>query len=829
MAAEFIGSTVLVTLRSPPNGQVCGVVADITGQQLTLHDVTWLASGRCSPSFPIDASNILDLEVTPETVPQIEHQPQPSVSTPTALTTTDDGLLPSPLPGTSPARPLHSPTPTSSHGGRQAFIDPAILSFGKPPTKAPTSSVPHSPKAQPSLILHQLLEDASKPNPTQATLPIITRPYVPVVTKPKHNVNNGLGISRNDSLATATLSEPFDDLSHSANPKTEDGSEWDAAELGMHGGKGEQVQLEPSQLRSATANTASARQNGKRARRGNRGAKGTKNTPSTQHVEEAPTYTLLSRTQKAGNVMKVASQTPLVEADATMVASPATIKDSRNWQEKKLSRRDRGKAREARNGWATEDATDIQEMGDFDFAGNLSKFDKRGVFNQLREEDDTADEARLVSHNRVPPKPGTAGGKNLHWTENVLTSPKPNGFAQWNSEAGESENDISDGRVSSRRSSRNTSRASFRRPQSRKGSAKAGDTPNLGGSRFPSGSLRVGRYSSLDKLSSPKPGRNMSTSPFTGSITTSRPSLRIQGSNKLCPCLTPLQTLEFEAFAVSELGLTDDMMTENAARGIAESCLNVMRSVEKGQGKNDSASNPVILIATGNHKTGARAIAAGRHLRNHGFRVTVTIMGLDREEDLLDVVKQQANAYRKAGGNLLKPNELLEAVKGGSVRPTFLVDALLGIHTCFEDLRRDDQAFYFELVIWVNRSAIDILSIDVPSGLDSSSGMQPDVSLPLISSTFLVSTETDFPSGELTIVDDEPLALFPKAILSLGAPKPWLLATLKDRGQQDDTKLFLADVGISNLAWKRLGNRRSRGIDFGGEWVVRLRYQAGVE
>ena len=491
----------------------------------------------------------------------------------------------------------------------------------------------------------------------------------------------------------------------------------------MHGGKGEQVQLEPSQLRTTTANAVSARQNGKRARRGNRGPKGTKNTPSTQQVEDTSTFTLPSRTQKASNVLKVASHTPLVEADASMVASPATIKDSRNWQEKKVSRRDRGKAREARNGWATEDATDIQEMGDFDFAGNLSKFDKRGVFNQLREEDDTADEARLVSHNRLPPKPGTAGGRNLHWTENVLTSPKPNGFARWNSEAGESENEVSDGRVSSRRSSRNTSRASFRRPQSRKGSAKAGDTPNLGGSRFPSGPLGVARYSSLDKLSSPKPGRNMSTSPFTGSITSSRPSLRIQGSNKLCPCLSPLQMLEFEAFAVSELGLTEDMMTENAARGIAESCLNVVRSVEKGQGKNDSSPNPVILIAAGNHKTGYRAIAAGRHLRNHGFRVAVSIMGLEREEDLLDAVKQQAKAYRKAGGKLLKPNELLEGLKSGSVRPTFMVDALLGIHTCFEDLRRDNQAFYFELVIWVNRGALEILSIDVPSGLDSSSGM----------------------------------------------------------------------------------------------------------
>lgn len=586
---------------------------------------------------------------------------------------------------------------------------------------------------------------------------------------------NGLGISRNDSLATATLSEPFDDLSHSANRRTEDGSEWDAAELGMHGGKGEQVQLESSQLRSATVGTGSARQNGKRARRGNRGSKGTK-TPSAQQVEDAPKYTIISRTQKSSNVLKGASQTPLVEADATMVASPATIKDPRNWQEKKASRRDRGKAREAQNGWATEDATDIQEMGDFDFAGNLSKFDKRGVFNLLREDDDTADEARLVSHNRLPPKPGTSGGRNLHWTENVLTSPKPNGFARWNSEAGESENDVSDSRVSSRRSSRNTSRASFRRPQSRKGSAKAGDTPNLGGSRFPSGSLGVGRYSSLDKLSSPKPVRNLSTSPFTGSIATSRPSLRIQGSNKLCPCLSPLQMLEFEAFAVSELGLTEDIMTENAARGIAETCLNVVRSVEKDQGKNDSSPNSIILIAAGNHKTGARAIAAGRHLRNHGFRVIVTIMSLEREEDLLDIVKQQANAYRKAGGNLLKPNELLEGLKGGSVRPTFMMDALLGIHTCFEDLRRDDQAFYFELVLWVNRAAIEILSIDVPSGLDSSSGMNSPLSPPYFSALSQQAPILTFPQANSPSSTTNPSPSSPKPSFPLARPNPgcWL-------------------------------------------------------
>ncbi len=45
MAADFIGAKVLVILRAPPNAppgappmQVKGTVADIVGQQLTLHD-----------------------------------------------------------------------------------------------------------------------------------------------------------------------------------------------------------------------------------------------------------------------------------------------------------------------------------------------------------------------------------------------------------------------------------------------------------------------------------------------------------------------------------------------------------------------------------------------------------------------------------------------------------------------------------------------------------------------------------------------------------------------------------------------------------------------
>jgi enhancer of mRNA-decapping protein 3 len=159
-------------------------------------------------------------------------------------------------------------------------------------------------------------------------------------------------------------------------------------------------------------------------------------------------------------------QTPLLEPNPSFQPFTTLKKSKRN-------------GRTDENGWATEDATDVQDMGDFDFAGSLAKFDKKTVFTQIQAEDGIADEDRLVAHNRLPrAKPGTAGGKNLHYTENVLDL--PNGSVKvkadvWKSEAGESDleerpaqRDSGSGRHSRRAESRVPT---TRRPPSRKGSS----------------------------------------------------------------------------------------------------------------------------------------------------------------------------------------------------------------------------------------------------------------------------------------------------------------------------------------------------------------------
>lgn len=151
-----------------------------------------------------------------------------------------------------------------------------------------------------------------------------------------------------------------------------------------------------------------------------------------------------------------------------------------------LKRKGRRNGNMEESGWGTEDATDVQELGDFDFLGSLAKFDKHTVFTQIQAEDSVADEDRLVAHNRLPKaKPGTAGGKNLHYTENVLEVPKPNGGTPkmkaeaWKSEDSEVEERASQkgsgsGRISRRAGSRLPSN---RRSDSRKGSSTTVNIP----------------------------------------------------------------------------------------------------------------------------------------------------------------------------------------------------------------------------------------------------------------------------------------------------------------------------------------------------------------
>jgi enhancer of mRNA-decapping protein 3 len=271
--------------------------------------------------------------------------------------------------------------------------------------------------------------------------------------------------------------------------------------------------------------------------------------------------------------------------------------------------------------------------------------------------------------------------------------------------------------------------------------------------------------------------------------------------------------LNLENIADNELGLSEDMMAENAGRGVAEVALSALNPGGGGltQGKKNALQNVVVLA--GNNKSGLRAIAAARHIRNHGMQVVVCVLGLERESELLVGLKRQIKVFRSFGGKIVTKNELLAYIKNLDTPVELVIDGLLGLTMSFEELRRGDQAAAYELIEWANRGRASVLAIDVPTGIDPT-------------------------SGKVSIIDGRKLYIHAKYVVAMGAPQKGLLdAMALGVGVSDEDgiavggewQLFVADIGLGAAVWKKAGTKVRRGVEFEGSWVVGMRFQGGSD
>ena len=630
--------------------------------------MTWLPNGTFLEHFIVKGEQIQDLEIEP--LAQI----QPS--------------------------PVQTP------------VDPAILSFARPSVPLQSSSV-----SQVSATSQQLQDiEPFNVSPPQSNykLSAQARPSKGSPWQKTYiNTSQPRSFSEQDTRTpAAVLTEPFNDLALNS-PLT----------LGTN------ENVLPGTSQSGTQQTEEVPDHpvpeGAKSKSSKRGRKKGIIKSNEAGKSQEPSETIQNPLRPMSGKGKGNMTTPLAQSiqnNSTPIHDQYLSVTNRRRGAKNRQRARRGDF-EDQNGWATEEVTDIQDMGDFDFEGNLSKFDKRKVFEQIRQEDTTVDEARLVSFNRLTARPGTHGGKNLHFTENVLDSPKARNFTMSSSE---SDLDVRESRMtSSRNSHRNLSRASTRLVPSRKGSGVAGlEVHTTGSGSLPDiteDRLQTNPHSTLlDSLGQ----TSFSYRATKDSGQRVNKGLRTVSSSRDCPCLTPLQMMELEQLVVSRFGLTDDMITENAGSAIAQTARRLSTAPEENKShQSDVAPRPFIVILTGNHKTASRAISAARHLRNHSAQIVLCLLGLEREGDLLDDVRRQLNIFRVGGGKAIRPDQLMQRLKGSSTN--LIVDALLGIHFSFHDLRYDDQAAYLQLLRWSNSMNTSKLSIDIPSGVDASTGKTP--------------------------------------------------------------------------------------------------------
>jgi enhancer of mRNA-decapping protein 3 len=645
----------------------------------------------------------------------------------------------------------------------QPFVDPAILSMGKR-TAAPAStlSVAAPPQEAPATPI----------KPTTATsaaaLPQNTSPFVGHARQKQQNVRKP---------SAATLEGPFSSL-NIADAEDAD------SETRMAQAAARRASINKTRT-GKPMDDPSPQKNDDGGKKTRRGGKSRKKELAAQERKKG--------SDSKGNGWRV---TPMLQAaEQPQARTPGVIGGRVGLAAANASNRKtrRQQALEATNGWATEDATDIQELPEFDFQSNLSKFDKRTVFNQIRNEDTTADEDRLVSFNRLA-RPGTHGGKNLHPTENVLDRK----LKSTTNTSSEDDSDLGSGRNSRRA----MSRTSLKRAPTRQGSGVQADIDMMGSGVLP----RMNRsfinrpYTSSHATGSPKPGR-MATPPDSPLDSSSKGCLRLVGNNRKCYAITPGGMLAVEETAEIEFGLTEDLLAENSGRGIAEVALTAINPGGRRLARDNPNANPVIVILAGNHRAGARAVAAARHLCQRGPKVMVALLGFERNADWDKDVRRQVDLFRKLGGSVRGWKDTEEALKRLQAPPELIIDALLGRHKEFEALGDEDQRIVLGIVGWANKSRAACLAVETPSGVGGS-------------------------TGEVSILEGEPLEVRAKYIVCLGAPRTGLLKALQSGSGRDPAWLiWIVDIGV-NRPWRDsgVGGARSKGIKFGEQWVVQARF-----
>ncbi len=171
--------------------------------------------------------------------------------------------------------------------------------------------------------------------------------------------------------------------------------------------------------------------------------------------------------------------------------------------------------------------------------------------------------------------------------------------------------------------------------------------------------------------------------------------------------LTATQMRELDRKAIVEVGLPGVVLMENAGRGAAELLHRHYAQLFPG---------PVLILA-GKGNNGGDGYVMARHLSNWGWQVRTLILasaeaiGGDAAVNL-SVLLQLSADIRFAPD---EPSLELALAAQGDVR--LLVDALFGT-----GLSAEVRGHYAQAIDWINGSGLPVLAVDIPSGIDATSG-----------------------------------------------------------------------------------------------------------
>jgi len=224
------------------------------------------------------------------------------------------------------------------------------------------------------------------------------------------------------------------------------------------------------------------------------------------------------------------------------------------------------------------------------------------------------------------------------------------------------------------------------------------------------------------------------------------------------PAVDASEMREVDRVAISETGPNLFQMMENAGRNLAEMVRDTFTS-------DWSERDIVVLAGTGGN--GGGGVTAGRHLVNHGGRVTVVVTNEGR---MGKVARHQLKIFRAAGGVVAAepPDDA-----------GLVIDALIGY-----SLAGAPSGRALDLILYAGAQRAPVLSLDIPSGLNATTEETPGA------------------------------VIQANATMTLALPKIGLCSWLAG-------DLVLADIGIPALTYRQVGRPEAAAV-FDGRYRVPL-------
>ena len=197
------------------------------------------------------------------------------------------------------------------------------------------------------------------------------------------------------------------------------------------------------------------------------------------------------------------------------------------------------------------------------------------------------------------------------------------------------------------------------------------------------------------------------------------------------PAVTAEQMAEIDRIAIDEVGPNLFQMMENAGRNLAMAVLERLGTHRK---------DVIVLAGTGSN--GGGGICAARHLANRGVPVTLVMSDAGV---LGDVASQQLAVYRGTAGKEASPLEV------GRVAGHLVVDALIGYR--LDGPARGPVA---DIVETVDTTDAFVIALDIPSGIDATTGVPtgPYIPADLTVTLALPKTGLDHPDCGLLELSD---------------------------------------------------------------------------